>query len=67
MFLLDKPYTHYMPNDEKNPFEINDTDMVLEKLGDIERVMTMRLTQANKQGMDDRQDMEKSQAEYGWC
>lgn len=58
MFLLDKPYTHYMPNDEKNPFEINDTDMVLEKLGDIERVMTMRLTQANKQGMDDRQDME---------
>lgn len=50
-----------MPNDEKNPFEINDTDMVLEKLGDIERVMTMRLTQANKQGMDDRQDMELMQ------
>ena len=56
----DKPYTHYMPEDEniKDLHEIETMDLMLEKLGDIENVLRMNLEKAHANGESDRDDLE---------
>lgn len=43
---------------EINPINIETQDLMLQKLADIENILTMRLQQARNQGVDNRDDIE---------